>query len=66
MKSSQPGMCKLDGPMSIYHNQTSNIKEEQAFCSEYKTGKNGFCTYYRPLLGACSNFDGYFSTKENK
>jgi hypothetical protein len=66
MKSPQPNLCKLEGPMSICHSQAPNIKKEQENCSTYKKGRKGFCTSYHTSIGACSNFDGYLSVKTHE
>ena len=66
MKIIKPSMCKSGGPLSLCDCPDKNIKEEQRKCLTYKEGKKGYCAYYRSSVGACSNYDGYFSIAKNR
>jgi hypothetical protein len=66
MKTIKPSMCTLEGPISLCDCSDKNFKEEQKKCLTYSRGKKGYCEYYRSLLGACSNYDGYFSNIEKR
>jgi len=66
MKIPMPSMCKSDGLLSFCDCTDKSIKEEQKKCFTYRHGKKGYCEYYRSSIGACSNYDGYFSNCENR
>jgi hypothetical protein len=56
-----PNMSKSDGPLTVCNCTDTNIKREQRKCIAYLEGKKGYCSYYRFSIGACANYDGYFS-----
>ena len=66
MKTPVPSICKSEGLLSLCDCTGENIKEEQRKCLAYSRGKEGYCEYYRSSIGACSNYDGYFSKIENR
>ena len=66
MKTLKPSMCKSEGPLSLCNCTDSNIKEKQKKCLAYSCGKKGYCEYYRFSIGACSNYDGFFSIADNR
>ena len=66
MQILKPSICKSEGPLSFCDCPDKNIKEEQRKCLTYSRGKKGYCAYYRSSIGACSNYDGYFSIKEDR
>ena len=66
MQIIKPSICKSEGPISLCDCPDRNIKEEQRKCIAYREGKKGYCAYYRSSIGACSNYDGYFSVVKNR
>jgi len=66
MKTLKPSICKSEGLLSLCDCTGENIKEEQEKCITFKQGKKGYCEYYRSSIGACSNYDGYFSNIEKR
>jgi hypothetical protein len=66
MKKMMPNMSKLKGPLTVCNCTDTNIRREQRKCIAYCEGKKGYCEYYRSSIGACANYDGYFSTVLNR
>ena len=66
MKAMMPNMSKPEGPLTVCNCIDTNIRKEQIKCITYCEGKKGYCAYYRFSIGACTNYDGYFSRVENR
>ena len=66
MKTPSPNMCKSEGPLTMCKCTDANFTKEQRNCIGYSKGKKGYCTFYRFSIGACSNYDGYFSDTMNR
>ena len=66
MKTMMPNMSKLKGILTVCNCTDTNIRREQRKCNAYCEGKKGYCTYYRYSIGACANYDRYFSTVLNR
>ena len=62
MNTLTPNMSKSEGLLTVCNCTDTNIRKQQRKCSTYRKGKKGYCTYYRSSVGACANYDGYFST----
>jgi len=65
MNTLKPSMCISKGPLTVCHCTEANVKQEQRNCLAYSEKEKGYCTYYRFSIGACSNYDGCFSIKED-
>jgi hypothetical protein len=66
MKILVPNMSKSEGPLTLCNCTETNIIKEQRKCLTYREGKKGYCAYFRSSIGACGNYDGYFSTVKNR
>ena len=66
MKTMMPNMSKSKGPLTVCNCTDTNVRREQRKCIAYCEGKKGYCAYYRSSIGACANYDGYFSTVLNR
>jgi hypothetical protein len=66
MKIVMPNMSKPEGPLTVCNCPDTNVRKEQKKCHAFCEGKKGYCAYYRTSIGACANYDGYFSTVKNQ
>ena len=64
MKTSKPSMCNSEGSLTVCDCTDADFKREQKKCLAFSKGKKGHCAYYRSSIGACSNYDGYYSNIE--